>query len=96
VSERLSSRKKGRKKYVLRAEGIIKKFQEAKKIYASSGRRESKKVIRRKRRKVSNGVRKGRMRRAPFRSSQVGAGVGVGGRAWMDGPRGEEKESERG
>ena len=47
---------------------------------------------------MSNGVRKGRMRRAPFRLSQVGAGVGVGvrGRAWMDGPRGEEKESERG
>lgn len=44
MSERLSSRKKGRKKYVLRAEGIVKKFQEAKKIYASSGRRESKKV----------------------------------------------------
>ena len=49
-----------------------------------------------RRKRVSNGVRKGRMRRAPFRSSQVGAGVGVRGRAWMDGPRGEEKESERG
>lgn len=39
---------------------------------------------------MSNGVRKGRMRRAPFRSSQVGAGVG---RAWMDGRRKSPREA---